>query len=814
VGLSVQSEAHTGIVTPPVTQRSGQPIHATGDLNQKLKAAEARIAQLERANGTLLRGTQRILSADRVEAILDALLLEAVSLTGAPSAVIVGRENGPEFIIRSSVREGTITHPDPQCRYRRFQNITAAHSGAEIEKILIGEPFRVSIPDIDPAYAESADFNLSPDLRFIWHFPFDSSGRVVGFLALAFTESCSFCELNMDAVQALSEQASLALKVIHLSEEAKRGAVACEREKAAQTLASQLVNANALIRATLQELANTEDSSGFVKATLREVCRQAHAQAAHLFTYDSSSNRLVQFGVVKDDVFHDAHPDDPPSFHEGLDASMIPGSQRLGQRGELHWMIAETPGVDVSPDTMHWHRKLGHTGYASQVLVVGCKPIGLLGLTYNDGRQLSSEKAELIQVLAQHMALALGLMRLTDRARDAAILAERERAADARACELAKTNAALRSATDRLATQTELGSFYGHLVEQAAHLLDANSAHLTILDEASHSLRTLAYLKHGVLSVPDYPVELSVSKTSSALKRLCSMRGLSYLDLERDSDLFSQGASEFHRTSGHRTLVAVPLVLGDQCIGYIGLAFVGEQRLRPEQQELLQTLAQHATLAVHLTRLAEQVRRGAVLEERVALARDMHDTLLQGFTGITLQLRALLKGAPKETHQMHSILEAIEAEATRSVREARRAVGDMRGNEPGTADLVTALQELVQRESSRTSAHLCWKLEGEPRELPGHVAESVFRIGREALRNAIRHANATCVELSLSIAHSSLHLRVTDNGRGFEITPEIARRRGHWGLVGMQERAERLGGKWKVNSEPGRGAAISIEIPV
>lgn len=417
-------------------------------------------------------------------------------------------------------------------------------------------------------------------------------------------------------------------------------------------------------------------------------------------------------------------------------------------------------------------------------------------------------------MLAQHMALALGLMRLTDRARDAAVLAERERAADTRACELAKTNAALRSATDRLATQTELGSFYGHLVEQAAHLLNANSAHLTILEDASHSLRTLAYLKHGVLSVPDYPVELSVSKTSSALERLCSMRGLSYLDLEQDADLFSQGASDFHRASGHRTLAAVPLVLGDQCIGYIGLAFLSDQLLRPEQQELLQTLAQHATLAVHLTRLAEQVRRGAVLEERVALAREMHDTLLQGFTGITLQLRALLKSAPKGAHQMHSILEAIEAEATRSVREARRAVGDMRGNEPGTADLVTALQELVQRESSRTSAHLCWKLEGEPRELPGHIAESLFRIGREALSNAIRHANATCVELSLSIAHNSLCLRIKDNGSGFEITPELARRQGHWGLVGMQERAGRLGGKWRVNSEGGRGATISVEIPV
>src|SRR4051812_12086826 len=165
---------------------------------QNLGKAEARIAQLERTNGTLRRGTQRIISADRVEAILDALLLEAVSLTGAPSAVIAGRENGPEFIIRSSVRNGTITHPNPECRHRRFRNITAEDSGAAIEKILIGEAFRVSKDDIDPSYAEAANLNLSPDLRFIWHFPFDSTGRVVGFLALAFTETCSFCELKMD----------------------------------------------------------------------------------------------------------------------------------------------------------------------------------------------------------------------------------------------------------------------------------------------------------------------------------------------------------------------------------------------------------------------------------------------------------------------------------------------------------------------------------------------------------------------------------------------------------------------------------------
>ena len=163
---------------------------------------------------------------------------------------------------------------------------------------------------------------------------------------------------------------------------------------------------------------------------------------------------------------------------------------------------------------------------------------------------------------------------------------------------------------------------------------------------------------------------------------------------------------------------------------------------------------------------------------------------------------------------MHDLLETIEAEATRSVREARRAVGDIRGNEPGAADLVTALQELVQSESTRTSAHLCWKLEGEPRELPGAVAESVFRIGREALSNAIRHSSADCIEVSLSLTPRSLRMSVVDNGRGFNRTSEMAGDQGHWGLVGMEERATHLRGQCRIVSEFGRGTTVSIEIPV
>ena len=806
------SEIYTETVSPP---RSWQAVRRAEDVHAKLTSAEARVSELEHVNNAFRRGTERIAAAGNIDAILDSFLLETMHLSGAASGAIADRIAGTEFVLRSLAQDGVTAHPDTYSIESRFRQITAQDPAGVMARVVAGEVFSVSVDEIATWYPEAAAFYRAHGHETVWYFPFRSGGAVTGCLVLALADNRPLCDIKCGTVQALAQQASLALQVVRLAEEAKRGAIACEREKAAQSLAGELAGANRLMRATLDELANTQDPGGFVKATLREVCHQAQSCSAHLFTYDTHSNRLTQFGTMRGDVFYEgAHPDDPPSFREGFDADITPGFRRLLNREGIDWTTADTSNSDTWPGVMEWHRKMGHTAYASQVLMAGCKPIGLLGLTFQDRNPLPAGKIELIQILAQHMALALGLRQLTDHAREAAVSAERERAADHRACELAKINAALRNATDRLVTETELGSFYGHLVQEAAQLLGADSAHLTVVDEGLTSLRTLAYLKHGLLSVPDYPIQLSMSQISSATNRFCQSRDLQYLNLDQDHELFSRGAVEFHRNSGHRTLAAVPLVWSDRCMGYIGLAWVDELRLDSAQQELLQALAQHATLAVHLMRLADRVRRGAIFEERVAMAREMHDTLLQGFTGITLQLRALLKGTLRDPEQMHDLLEAIEAEATRSVREARRAVGDIRGNEPGAADLVTALQELVQSESTRTSAHLCWKLEGEPRELPGAVAESVFRIGREALSNAIRHSSADCIEVSLSLTPRSLRMSVVDNGRGFNRTSEMTGDQGHWGLVGMEERAAHLRGQCRIVSEFGGGTTVSIEIPV
>jgi signal transduction histidine kinase len=325
-------------------------------------------------------------------------------------------------------------------------------------------------------------------------------------------------------------------------------------------------------------------------------------------------------------------------------------------------------------------------------------------------------------------------------------------------------------------------------------------------------MRKLAYIKHGSLSVPDSAIETPLAAAAASLERLRTAQGVQYFDPKDEEEIFWPGARAFYRDTDCRTVIAIPLTRNEHCLGFVVLAFREQRELSLQEQELLQAMAQHMTLAMHLTRLSDQVRRGAVLEERVALARDLHDTLLQGFTGIALQLRALLKKPQQDGQQLRSILEGIEAEATRSIREARRAVGDIRGIEPGTSDLVTALQELVQRESNRTQAHLCWRLEGEQIDLPSAVAQSLFLIGREALTNAIRHADASSIEVSLAMSNHNVELSVRDNGRGFALSPEAARQQGHWGLIGIEERAERLGGRSRIDSQLGKGTTVFIQI--
>ncbi|HYZ82857.1 MAG TPA: sensor histidine kinase, partial [Bryobacteraceae bacterium] len=234
--------------------------------------------------------------------------------------------------------------------------------------------------------------------------------------------------------------------------------------------------------------------------------------------------------------------------------------------------------------------------------------------------------------------------------------------------------------------------------------------------------------------------------------------------------------------------------------------------------ELLQALAQQTAVAFQLRELLEQSRQSAVIEERANLARELHDTLLQGFTGVTLQLRALLRRPPDSPEETRFRLARIEREATDAVQEARRAVGDMRGGfslvpVSESEDVVAGIATLVHQARSNTDSDLIWQARGRLRLLDSLATVVILRIAREALGNALRHGKPTRVMITLAFQPAQVELKIEDNGQGFDtsVLPTIGEK--HFGIVGMRERAESLGGGIQITSEIGVGTTVVATLP-
>jgi signal transduction histidine kinase len=153
--------------------------------------------------------------------------------------------------------------------------------------------------------------------------------------------------------------------------------------------------------------------------------------------------------------------------------------------------------------------------------------------------------------------------------------------------------------------------------------------------------------------------------------------------------------------------------------------------------------------------------------------------------------------------------------ARTSLREARVRVWDMREIDLGGADLPTALEALARERTLGTGIDVAVTATGDRRHLTRTVEDAAFRIGREAIVNALRHAEARRIEIEVEFGATQLGLEVRDDGRGF--TPDEAaeaRKRGHFGLTGVRERAASIGGRCDVRARPGGGTVVDVELPL
>ncbi len=199
----------------------------------------------------------------------------------------------------------------------------------------------------------------------------------------------------------------------------------------------------------------------------------------------------------------------------------------------------------------------------------------------------------------------------------------------------------------------------------------------------------------------------------------------------------------------------------------------------------------------------------AAIVERSRIARELHDGLMQGFAGVTMEMQALASRLPEESIQRESLEEIID-DAGNCLREARRSIAGLRGDQAG---LRSAIEQVAQQLAETHDVRLELHLDPVVKQLSTETEYNLLRIAQEAIMNALKHSGGSVVDVALESTAEEVRLIVHDDGNGFakqEATPPNA---GHYGLIGMRERARQIGADFSLQSNPGRGTTVRVVLP-
>ncbi|NBM20750.1 GAF domain-containing sensor histidine kinase [Streptomyces sp. GC420] len=263
--------------------------------------------------------------------------------------------------------------------------------------------------------------------------------------------------------------------------------------------------------------------------------------------------------------------------------------------------------------------------------------------------------------------------------------------------------------------------------------------------------------------------------------------------------------------------LGMPVADGEEILGALFLA----NKRRPGHQggcgftqgdeELLGILAQHAAIALTNARLYERSRELTIAGERARLAHELHDAVSQKLFSLRLTAQAATALVTRDPERARTELHQVAALAAEAAEELRAAVVELRPAGLDEDGLVATLSTQTQVLDRAHAAAVTFEHHG-VRALPAAQEEALLRVAQEALHNALRHSGAAHVAVVLARRGTGAVLRVTDDGKGFD--PATVRRAGrHLGLVSMRDRASGVGGRLVVESVPGKGTTIEMEVP-
>jgi len=304
---------------------------------------------------------------------------------------------------------------------------------------------------------------------------------------------------------------------------------------------------------------------------------------------------------------------------------------------------------------------------------------------------------------------------------------------------------------------------------------------------------------------------------------------------------------------------SVPLVAGGKVLGVLSVAATAPECFSPENFRLLEAVGRQMGVALENARLwaelqAKERMRAELLaraiqaqeEERLRIARELHDETGQAVNALAFGLRAAEAALSADPDQARTIIARLRGAASDTVRELQGIIYALRPSLLDDLGLVPALRWWAESRLEAEGVQVTWDVSGEERRLPLPVETALFRIGQEAINNAARYAEASQVRLELQFDVDRVTLEVADDGRGFDRNETLswAGHRGEnddarsrspgrpldsasmlheraseangrgLGLLGMQERAELLGGRVWIESQPGQGTRVRVEIPV
>jgi signal transduction histidine kinase len=578
--------------------------------------------------------------------------------------------------------------------------------------------------------------------------------------------------------------------------------------------AAQMSTASAVLQRSVDRLANVSDVRMLVSEVLTSIIEVAGADGGALTRYDAAAGKLVLQSYMMGGVLVDTV-----------------NNERLAQKLEV-WPAEKFPrwhDILAATDTFVPYGDCGrHPDFpeivypdlpmnkAGMALRRGGAVIGLLILVYHLSDELPAERIRATRGLTRYAALVLELAWLADEAREAAVIRAHARAADERSAELAKANAALSRAIETLASYDDLPSFTNQILDDAVRASGADNGSVALLDAVTGTVRRVA------VSLAGEAIDLAADGAAAlaqpfvlwpaAWRLLREDRTGFWLDWNdpdaRPQELrdASPDVCAFTQRTGDRFVTLLPLLLHGDAIGFLTLGFrsFSEQRW-PLVREICGVYLHQLTLALQSEQIAESVKATAISEERNRVARDLHDTLAQALALIVMQLQRAELKLGSAWASASEPLETVRQLAVEGLATARRSVDMLRPlvTPHGLAQAVHDAADVV-RGYYRGSLDV--RVTGQPHATDRSVEEELFAIVREAMTNAARHSQ--CSHIDVEVAYPDEHtvrVAVTDDGIGFD--PDQPRI-GHYGLIGMFERAARIDAALTLASEPGAGTEV------